>query len=233
MSAEKFYWQGKKLFDEEKYEEALKAFHQALKDEDHTLSLYGRALSYFKMQRFQEAIQDFDKLLNLIPNNATYLSERGVALHLAGNNQAALQDFDKAVELEPDNPYRYSSRAYIKDRMKDFQGSVDDYTKAIELDPEDAISYNNRGLVEEKLGYKDKAKKNFDIADRLMPAKPREEQVQERQGQENGQNGFPEIKSENKPRFKQYLEVMGSVFSSRQNLKEFVDFVGNKLKSDK
>jgi len=231
MSAEKFYWQGKKLFDEEKYEEALKIFHRALQEEElHTLSLYGRALSYFKMQRFHESIQDFDQLINLIPNNATYLSERGVALHLSGDNQAALKDFDKAVELEPDNPYRYSSRAYIKDRMQDHQGSIDDYTKAIELDPEDAIAYNNRGLVEEKLGYKDKAKKSFDIADKLMPAKPREQQVQE---QPTDQNGMPEIRSDQKPRFKQYLRVMGSVFSSRQNLREFVDFVGDKLKSGK
>ena len=232
MSAEKFYWQGKKLFDEENYEEALKTFHRALQEEElHTLSLYGRALSYFKMQRFHEAIQDFDKLINLIPKNATYLSERGVALHLAGDNQAALKDFDKAVDLEPENPYRYSSRAYIKDRMQDFQGSIDDYTKAIELDPEDAIAYNNRGLVEEKLGYKDKAKQSFDIADKLMPAQPRKEQVQQQQATD--QHGMPEIKSDSKPRYKQYLEVMGSVFTSRQNLKEFVDFVGNKLKSGK
>jgi tetratricopeptide (TPR) repeat protein len=232
MSAEKFYWQGKKLFDEEKYGEALKVFHQALQQEElHTLSLYGRALSYFKLQRFDESIQDFDKLINLIPNNATYLSERGVALHLSGDNETALKDFDKAVRLEPENPYRYSSRAYIKDRMQVYQGAIDDYTKAIELDPEDAISYNNRGLVEEKLGYKDKAKKNFDIADKLMPAKPREEQVQQQQATDK--NGMPEIRSEKKPRFKQYLSVMGSVFTSRQNLKEFVDFVGDKLKSGK
>ena len=232
MSAEKFYWQGKNLFDKEKYEEALKVFHRALEEEAlHTLSLYGRALSYFKMQRFHESIQDFDTLINLIPNSATYLSERGVALHLAGDNQTALKDFDKAVALEPENPYRYSSRAYIKDRMQDYKGSIDDYTKAIELDPEDAISYNNRGLVEEKLGYKDKAKKSFDIADKLMPAKPRPKQINPKQATD--QNGMPEIRSEQKPRFKKYMEVMGSVFTSRQNLKEFVDFVGNTFKSRK
>jgi len=230
MSAEKLYWQGKSLFDEEKYEEALEVFHRALQQEElHTLSLYGRALSFFKLQRFPESIQDFDKLINLIPNNATYLSERGVALHLSGNNEIALQDFDKAVELEPENPYRYSSRAYIKDRMQDFQGSIDDYTKAIELDPEDAISYNNRGLVEEKLGYKDKAKKSFDIADKLVPAQPRSERVYQEQVTDH--NGMPEIRSEKKLGFKQYLEVMGSVFTSKNNLREFIDFVGGKLKS--
>lgn len=230
MSAEKLYWQGKSLFDEEKYEEALKVFHRALQEEDlHTLSIYGRALSFFKLQRFQESIQDFDKLINLIPNNATYLSERGVALHLSGNNEIALQDFDKAVELEPDNPYRYSSRAYIKDRMKDFQGSIDDYTKAIELDPEDAISYNNRGLVEEKLGYNDKAKKSFDIADKLMPAQPRPEKINKEQ--KTDFNGMPKIGTEKSPGLKQYLEVIGSVFTSKNNLKEFIDFVGGKLKS--
>jgi len=232
MSAEKFYWQGKNLFDQENYEEALKQFQLALKQEQHhTPGLYGRALTYFKLQRFQESIQDFDSLINLVPNNATYYSERGVAFHLSGNNQAALQDFDKAVSLEPANPYRYSSRAYIKERMQDFQGSVDDYTKAIELDPEDAIAYNNRGLVEEKLGYKDKAQKSFDIADKLMPAKPREQQIQEQPPRSHGYE--PSISSGEKPGLKQYLQIIGSVFSSRQNLKDFVDFVGDKLKTNK
>jgi len=232
MSAEKFYSQGKRSFDEEKYEEALSAFNQALDQEElHTPSLYGRALTYFKLQRFQHSIRDFDRLINLIPNNATYLSERGVALHLSGDNETALEDFDKAVELEPENPYRYSSRAYIRDRARDYQGAIDDYSKAIELDPEDAIAYNNRGLVEEKLGYQDKAKKNFDIADKLMPAKPREGQVQ--QQQHTGSNGMPKIQRKEKPGINHYLKVMGSVFTSRQHLKEFVDFVGNKLKSDK
>ncbi|MEO0333772.1 MAG: tetratricopeptide repeat protein, partial [Bacteroidota bacterium] len=168
MSVEDHVKQGYQALQKEDYQQALKHFQQALaRESTHPESLYGSARAYFKLQNYEASIQAFDRLINLLPNNATYLSERGVALHWTGNNQLALVDFDRAVELEPNNPYRYSSRAYIKDRLKDYQGAIDDYSKAIELDPEDAIAYNNRGLIEEKLGYMEKAKKSYQSADQL------------------------------------------------------------------
>ena len=75
---------------------------------------------------------------------------------------------DEAVRLQPLKPYRYSSRAYIRGHFKLTQEAIADYEKAIELDPEDAVAQNNLGMLQEQLGYKNEAKKRFEIADDLM-----------------------------------------------------------------
>ncbi|MEQ9442719.1 MAG: tetratricopeptide repeat protein, partial [Cyclobacteriaceae bacterium] len=168
MSTEEYSRQGYEQLQKEEYEQARSFFQRALAEESaHPDSLYGIARAHFKLEAFDKSIQAFDRLINLVPNNAMFYSERGVALHWTGNNDLALADFDKAVALEPENPYRYSSRAYIKDRLKDYQGAIDDYTKAIALDPEDAIAYNNRGMIEEKLGYIQQSKRSYQQADVL------------------------------------------------------------------
>lgn len=221
MTVEQWATQGYEQLTQENYTEALTSFQQALAIEStHTDSLYGSARAKFKLEQWDDSIQDFDRLINLIPKNAIYYSERGVALHLSGDNHRALQDFDEGVRLEPDNPYRYSSRAYVKDRMQNYQGAIDDYTKAIELDPEDAISYNNRGLVEEKLGYAQRAQQSFKRADTLSPG-------------ESSTSGpptpMPPIQSESKkPASSDYMKVMRSVFTSKDRFRDFVAFLRGK-----
>ena len=221
MNVEQYITQGYEQLAQERYDEALTSFQRVLEAEPtHPEGLYGSARAHFKLARYAESAQTFDRLINLMPKNATYYSERGVALHLGGDNQRALADFDEGVRLEPENPYRYASRAYIKDRMQDYQGAIDDYSHAIELDPEDAISYNNRGLVEEKLGYQQKAQKSFKEADRLSPAHELKKASPVRLP--------PEPKADRKPATGDYVSVMRSVFSSKQNFREFLSFLRGK-----
>ncbi|MEM8966620.1 MAG: tetratricopeptide repeat protein [Bacteroidota bacterium] len=232
MSVEDHAKQGYQELEKEDYQQALKHFQRALAQEStHPESLYGAARAYFKLQQYEVSIQTFGRLINLLPNNATYLSERGVALHWTGNNQLALADFDRAVKLEPNNPYRYSSRAYIKDRLKDYQGAIDDYSKAIELDPEDAIAYNNRGLIEEKLGYLEKAKGSYQQADQLDQRKngSKKPETEPTVSKENSIDtpvekvGTSTVTTSSGGR--SYWSEIRSVFTSRQQFQEFIQFV--------
>ncbi|WKN43634.1 tetratricopeptide repeat protein [Tunicatimonas pelagia] len=234
MSAEDHAKQGYQQLQQENYQQALEHFQRALAEEDtHPESLYGAARASFKLQRYEESIRTFDRLINLLPNNATYLSERGVALHWMGNNQLALEDFDRAAELEPENPYRYSSRAYIKDRLRDYQGAIDDYSRAIELDPEDAIAYNNRGLVEEKLGYIEKAKKSYQQADRLdQRSNGKADVTTERPTMEASENqkyikSLSDQASSDPPEWRGYWSEIRAVFTSREQFRDFMQFVRN------
>ena len=114
---------------------------------------------------YQKALKIFDNLIYLFPNDANLFSDRGVIFINLNKKKEALKDFDQAVFLEDSYGYRYASRAYARDFFGDTEAAILDYEKAIKLDPEDAVSYNNIGLLQEKLGYKKKAQKNFELAD--------------------------------------------------------------------
>lgn len=160
--------------DLEKWDAMLRqgAYKALLKDTEAVKAnnpevLFLRAMATARLRKLSEALGLFNALLDMQPDRAEVLSERAVVyLHLK-KKSLCLLDFNRAVDLQPENPYRYASRAYAREFFGDIEGAIGDYEKAVALDPEDAVSYNNLGLLQEKLGYKLKAEKNFQKADKL------------------------------------------------------------------
>jgi tetratricopeptide (TPR) repeat protein len=157
------------------FEKGVNYFAKALlADPKNALALHNRARALSRIGKIKLALVDFKALTIQFPQNASFLADYAVALHLDNQNEQAALLFEQALALEPTNPYRYASRAYFKDRTGDFEGAIQDYEKAIELDPEDAIALNNKGLIEEKLGYKERANKSFDKSNALVGYNPAE-----------------------------------------------------------
>ncbi|RYP45791.1 hypothetical protein DL768_007910 [Monosporascus sp. mg162] len=59
---------------------------------------------FFKEKDFRNAIIQYTKALELMPESATYLSNRAAANMSNGSYQAALDDCTRAADLEPQNP---------------------------------------------------------------------------------------------------------------------------------
>jgi tetratricopeptide (TPR) repeat protein len=177
---------------------------------------------------YQQALKIFDDLIYLFPNEANLLSDRGVIFIHLNKKEEALKDFDQAVFLEDSYGYRYASRAYARDFFGDTEAAILDYEKAIKLDPEDAVSYNNIGLLQEKLGYQQKAQKNFEVADAisktheeiLIPPPPVSE------------NEMPKVQEESSIKNKSFFSEFLKVFKSKKQFSEFIGFIkkGGKLK---
>ena len=177
---------------------------------------------------YQQALNIFDDLIYLFPNEANLFSDRGVIFIHQNKKEAALKDFDQAVFLDDTYSYRYASRAYARDFFGYTQAAIQDYEKAIELDPEDSVSYNNIGLLQEKLGYQQKAQKNYDVADEisktheeiLIPPPP------------DLENEVPKVQEESSIKNKSFFSEFLKVFKSKKQFREFIVFIkkGGKLK---
>lgn len=128
---------------------------------------YSKGIKLNKEGKYEQALREFNKIIEVEPRNADAYSDRGVSKFHLKDLKGALDDMNLAVNLEPENPYRYASRAYIRERNGDIEGAITDYRKSIELDPENAISHNNLGLLEERLGYLEIARNRFKKADEL------------------------------------------------------------------
>jgi tetratricopeptide (TPR) repeat protein len=220
------------LMAEGKYADAIPLLQQALKNGEAPPSYLYSQIAWAKMKSGQlaEALKDFDTAIELEPANAHYISERAVCKHLMGKNSLALLDLDYALKLEPENPYRYSSRAYVRDSIGDTEGAIQDYLKAIELDPEDSIAHNNLGLLEEKLGRMESAKRRFQKADELEKIKPHEAFTKmplNIQSKEQSTASAQEKPTEKKL---SYFSIIFSVFTSKQGLGEFFNFIKKGLK---
>ncbi|MDF5718368.1 MAG: tetratricopeptide repeat protein [Rhizonema sp. NSF051] len=82
---------------------------------------------------YKGAVEDFNQLLKIEPNNAYAYVGRGLASFLLEQYQVAKMDFDKAVEINPDIAYAYYFRGFANYALKDRQGAIADLRKASTL----------------------------------------------------------------------------------------------------
>jgi Flp pilus assembly protein TadD len=194
-----------------------------------------RAVAYRKIKNFQLSVDDFEKAIELDPQNADLRTEKGVSLFHQKSIDLALLEMNIAVSLEPNNPYRYSSRAFIKDALQDLDGAIADYQKAIELDPEDDIAHNNLGMLEEKKGNIEKAKKHFNKSEELQGIDM--EQIAKDAVKDGGvsvkkneaKKEVIEFEKQNKIIIKEKntsrWQIIAQVFSNKEVFMEFIQYI--------
>ena len=104
-----------------------------------------------ELDDYHGAIADYDRAIELDPENAEGYYNRGIAKSGLDDYHGAIADYDRAIELNPNYAEAYFLRGFAKHKLGDYRGAKADYDRAIELKPEDADAYSNRGIAKRKL----------------------------------------------------------------------------------
>ena len=151
---------------------------QSINDLDKAIRLnnnYAEAFSnrgfvYLSTKLFGQAVKDFNRAIQLAPNNSWNYIYRAQCLR-STDKAAALADFNKAVELAPNAIYVYSERGKFFEDEKDFSKALEDYTRAIELDKREevpALNLYNRAGVYQKMNMSGRAIDDYTRAIQLL-----------------------------------------------------------------
>jgi tetratricopeptide (TPR) repeat protein len=97
--------------------------------------------SYFGLQNFAQAIEEYRKSVDLNPRYAAPYNQLGYALRFSGNYSDAEEAFKKYIELIPDNPNPYDSYAELLLTMGKYDESIETYRKVLSVDPSFITSY--------------------------------------------------------------------------------------------
>ena len=97
--------------------------------------------------QYSEALQDFNKAINLKPDYADAYFFRSHAYITQGRHDEAIQDLDKVIELSPNDANAYFLRGhdYILQGM--YNEAIQDFNQAFGLDPTDPRACYARGLA--------------------------------------------------------------------------------------
>jgi tetratricopeptide (TPR) repeat protein len=87
--------------------------------------------------RYEEALADFARAIELEPSNAKHFSDRADLLVRVGRYKEALGDYTYAIELEPENTDYIDHRARLLSHLSRYEGALIDYKRIIELKPKD------------------------------------------------------------------------------------------------
>ena len=176
FSEEDFLFEeGKKLFTEEKYQEAIVCYNKAIElnpNDENAWCFKGKCLS--DMQRYEEAIVCYNKAIELNPNYEYTWCFKGNCLFDMQRYEEAVVCYDKFIELNPNYKYTWGFKGNCLFDMQRYEEAVVCYDKFIELNPNDKYSWFRKGKClfeleryEEAIEYFDKAAKlddNFQAA---------------------------------------------------------------------
>lgn len=87
-------------------------------------ALIARASALQGLERFDESVETFQKLLELRPESASFLQQLGAAELRRGNKSAALGYFSRALELEPDFEEAMNNIIFLYVKDKEYEGAL-------------------------------------------------------------------------------------------------------------
>jgi len=131
--------EGVKLYDEGKYEEALKKYDSALiLNKNHYLANYEKSYTLLTIKKYDECIKISKFLLELDPKN---INTKGVYVNLGsaqddkGDEEEALKAFTKGIEHFPDYHLLYFNRGITYFKLEKDNESIIDFQNALKCEP--------------------------------------------------------------------------------------------------
>ena len=119
-----------------------------------------RGNAYFNLKEYESAIEDYEKTIELNPENVAAYFNRGILYFEQGKYELAIKDYEKAIQLNPDFK-TYNNRGVSYSTLGKYNLAIQDYTKSIELNPEDVFAYGNRGKIYDELEKNDLAIQDY------------------------------------------------------------------------
>ena len=90
-----------------------------------TEAYYNRGVTYGKFGNYQQAIKDYNKVIELNPQYAKTYYNRGVTYGSFGNYQQAIKDYNKAIELNPQDAEAYYNRGATYGKLGNYQQDIE------------------------------------------------------------------------------------------------------------
>ncbi len=118
-----------------------------LKDDERSNLLFQRAQAEAWLDKSDEAINDLQESLRLVPSHFGARATLCDVYVKAGKQPEALASFNKLVELYPENPLSLNNRGMYLQSQGKFDEAIVDFTRAVERDPNYFVAYANRGFT--------------------------------------------------------------------------------------
>ncbi len=165
LTAEEYYELGLRLFEENKFEEAVEKFEKAESLGYKLPDLYSHwtaSLNY--LGKIDPAIEVFKKAEQIFPDNGFMYLDFGKTFASIGNYEQAIEKFTKAAAIEETKLTALLEWGNCFFDQKDYQSAIDKYQEIISISPDSDLAHYNKGLSFYYTQNYEKAKESFENA---------------------------------------------------------------------
>ena len=165
---------GLKAYEENLYQVTLEMFTAVLQNSRievkwQPIALGQRGETYRLMERYPEALEDFDRAIELDTKYDWAITSRALTYRSMKLYPEALEDFDRAIELNPKDDWAIALRGYTYRLMERYPEALQDFNRAIELNPKLDWAIASRGQTYHLMERYTEALQDFDRAIELNP----------------------------------------------------------------
>jgi tetratricopeptide (TPR) repeat protein len=135
MSAWEYIEKGNIAGDNQRWEEALAAYEQAIVLNPRLDGAYaGKAYALYHLKKMDDALDTVDKALVIYPLSARILRSKALILKdQPGKAGLALETVNRAINLQPEMARSYRVRGEVFIKLGRFQLALEDFTKACHM----------------------------------------------------------------------------------------------------
>ena len=99
------------------------------------LAYNNRGVVYKGLGNYRQAIEDYNRAIEIKPDYAEAYNNRGNAYNGLGNYRQAIEDYNRAIEIKPDYADAYNNRGIAYNSLGNYRQAIEDYDRAIEIKP--------------------------------------------------------------------------------------------------
>jgi len=136
---------------------------------------FNTGMDFLKKHKYEDAITEFDKAIELKPGFAEAWTGKGIAVDSLGLHEKSFEAFNEAIEIKPDLPWAWISKGVALGNLGRLEEALEAFNKAIELKPDDPIAWQKKawclakGVVLGCLGRHDETLEAFSKVIELRP----------------------------------------------------------------
>ncbi len=132
---ESHFIKGKIDFDKGNYQQALSHFSKSIElNKRFTEGYLNRAYTFYKINDFENALNDYELAYQLDPNSSAPLVNMGFIFGLIGENDLAIEYYSKGILVNPKDFNAYYNRGAEFLSQRKYREAISDLTNAYELD---------------------------------------------------------------------------------------------------
>ncbi|MFN6530202.1 tetratricopeptide repeat protein [Nostoc sp. ChiSLP03a] len=136
---------------------------------NNAIELSKQGNTFFDLQRYQDALEVYEKAVNLRPDYAQAWNGQGKTLNKLRKYKDALVAYDKAIQIQPDYLDAWIGRGTVLGNLQRYQEAIASFDKALELKNDNSEVWNARGEAFSNLNQYDQAIKSYEKAIELKP----------------------------------------------------------------
>ena len=143
------------------HKEAIQKLDKAIKLRPHDANaFFSRGLGNYLLGRYETAIEDYNKSIQLEPKQITF-SNRGIAKFFLGDYEGAKTDYEQALSLNPIDAYANTYIGYVFLIQKRTLEAEKMFAKALEIQEDFPLALQGKALTSIVQGKKSLAEENF------------------------------------------------------------------------